>query len=145
MKIKFALDDGAFEPTKAHDVDAGFDLRIPTTQKVLRVGGNQSLIVDTGVHLNIPPNYVGMVKSKSGLFTKYGLFVTGVVDSGYDGSIVICIVNTTLNSYMFEKGDKIAQIVIMPIPIVEMQLVDSIDRFEVFSSRGSNGFGSSGR
>ena len=88
MKIK--LDEGAYKPTRAHEIDAGLDLYARETQIV---PAKESAIFDTGVHIEIPVGYVGMIKSKSGLNVKHGLSSEGVVDAGYTGSIVVKLYN----------------------------------------------------
>jgi dUTP pyrophosphatase len=137
MEFKVMLDENAKMPTKAHDTDAGFDLYTPK-RFTLRCGS--SATIDTGVHIEIPKGYVGFLKSKSGLNVKHGITGEGVVDAGYTGSIVAKLYNNghTLN---FEEGQKIIQIVFLPIPEVELVLTDSFEETE----RGDNGFGSSGK
>ncbi len=125
-------------PTKAHKADAGFDLYPPEYVTVEAFG---SATIDTGVHVEIPEGYVGFIKSKSGLNVKLGLRAEGVIDSGYTGSIVVKVYNDSIKAYTFARGDKITQLVILPIPHVELEKVDSLEDTE----RGSNGFGSSGR
>ena len=138
MKIKVMLDEGAKMPTKAHDADAGFDIYAPE-RTVVRV--NDSAEIDTGVHIEIPKGYVGFLKSKSGLNMKCGITGEGVVDSGYTGSIRAKLYNNGGMNVYLEAGQKIIQIVFLPIPEVELELTDS---FEV-SERGDNGFGSTGK
>lgn len=138
MKINVVLDDGAYMPEKAHEADAGFDLRTPG--KVI-IPPKSARIIPTGVHVEIPFGYVGFLKSKSGLNVKNGILCEGVIDSGYTGSIVVKLYNHGREEKVFEKGDKITQIVILPIPDVEMELVDRLENTE----RGNGGFGSSGR
>ena len=137
-KFRVMLDEGAKMPTKAHDADAGFDLYAPRAFTVLR---GASTIVDTGVHIEIPKGYVGFLKSKSGLNVKYGITGEGVIDAGYTGSIVAKLYNDGGNPVRFEEGQKIIQIVFLPIPEVELELTDSFAETE----RGENGFGSSGK
>lgn len=138
MKINVVLDDGAYMPEKAHEADAGFDLRTPG--KVI-IPPKSSGIIPTGVHIEIPFGYVGFLKSKSGLNVKNGILCEGVIDSGYTGSIVAKLYNHSREEKVFEKGDKITQIVILPMPDVEMELADRLEDTE----RGDGGFGSSGR
>ena len=140
MKIKFTLDPGAYAPEKAHDADAGYDLRTKknTTLEDCVLG----VVFDTGVHVEIPKGYVGYVQSKSGLNVRYGIICpTGTIDSGYTGSIKVKLYNLGSFVYAFRKGDKIAQLIIQPIADTELVQVDSLDETE----RGDNGFGSSGR
>lgn len=138
MKINIVLDNGAYMPEKAHEADAGFDLRTPS--KVI-IPAKSSRIIPTGVHIEIPFGYVGFLKSKSGLNVKNGILCEGVIDSGYTGSVVAKLYNQSNKEKVFEKGDKITQIVILPMPDVEMELVDRLEDTE----RGNGGFGSSGR
>lgn len=137
-KFRVMLDNGGKMPTKAHDADAGFDIYAPRAFTVLR---GSSTIIDTKVHIEIPKGYVGFLKSKSGLNVKYGITGEGVIDAGYTGSIVAKLYNNGRNPVRFEEGQKIIQIVFLPIPEVELELTDSFEETE----RGDNGFGSSGK
>lgn len=138
MKLKVVLDNGAYMPEKAHKSDAGFDLRTP---REVIIPPKSAEIIPTGVHIEIPFGYVGFLKSKSGLNVKNGILCEGVIDSGYTGSIIAKLYNQSNEEKVFEKGEKITQIVILPIPDVEMELVDRLEDTE----RGNGGFGSSGR
>ena len=137
MKIK--LEDWAIMPTRAHSTDAGLDLRTPFD---VAVPARSSVTIDTGVHIEIYHGLVGMLKSKSGLNVKHNITCEGVIDAGYTGSIVAKLYNNGDEDYHFKAGDKITQLVIMPVYIPnELQLVDNFEETE----RGDNGFGSSGR
>ena len=136
MKIK--LDNGAYMPERAHETDAGADLRAPHD---VTVGARGSVVIDTGVHIELPPNTVGMLKSKSGLNVKHGITSEGVIDVGYTGSIQVKLYNHSDKAYEVKAGDKISQLVVMPILIPSFELVDELEDTE----RGNNGFGSSGR
>ena len=142
MILKVKLDEGAFAPESAHKADAGYDLRTPI-DFVVRAG--DSAIVDTGVHVAIPEGYVGFLKSKSGLNVKHNLTGEGVIDSGYTGSIVVKLYNSSpwecIGDRYFKKGDKIIQLVLLPIIKPDIEIVDSLEDTE----RGDNGFGSTGR
>lgn len=141
MKIKYLVDEGGFAPEKAHDTDAGFDLRTPI-DFAMRDG--KPITIDTKLHVMIPKGYVGFIKSKSGLHVHYGITADGVVDAGYTGSIRVTL--TMLKEaapfyHNFKRGDKITQMVILPIPEVEMEETDTLEETE----RGANGFGSTGK
>lgn len=142
MKIK--LEDWAFVPLRAHTADAGLDLRTPKTV-FIPAGG--SALIDTGVHAEIPPRYVGFLKSKSGLNTKHGITSEGVIDSGYTGSIAVKLYNHGESDVCFEAGDKITQLVILPVHIPDhITIVESVDQlYDGKTERGENGFGSTGR
>ena len=147
MQIQFTLDKGAYKPTKAHATDAGFDLYAKEDQLL---GMNVSKI-DLGVHILIPAGFVGLVLPRSSMSNKGVIISTGVIDAGFTGSICVnarCqdwfygydanIDNETLKVY---AGERIAQIVIVPLPAIELQEVNELPK----TDRGSNGFGSSGK
>lgn len=138
--MKIILDVGAYLPTYAHDADAGMDLRTPVA---FIVPAHGSYTVDTGVHIQIPVGQVGFIKSKSGLNVKGGLTATGVVDSGFSGSIRVKLYNHSDEDYMFSRGDKITQLVLLYIAKPENGF-EVVDHFEE-TERGNNGFGSTGR
>lgn len=137
MKIK--LDKGAWMPTRAHSTDAGLDLYAMETKVVPALG---SAIFDTGVHVELPIGTAGFLKSKSGLNVKHGITSEGVIDAGYTGSIVAKLYNNSTADYTVRAGDKITQLVILPIyaPVLELTF-DELEETE----RGDGGFGSTGR
>lgn len=147
MRIK--LDEGAFKPLRAHEVDAGLDLRTPVAVTVppatmLPHGGIElgSAVIDTGVHVELPRGCYGKIESKSGLNVKHGIVsLGGVVDEGYTGSIVVKLYNTTSEPYKFSAGDKIAQLAIQTYIAPKLEFVDELAETE----RGACGFGSTGR
>lgn len=136
MKIK--LDKGAFIPVRAHGTDAGADLRSPIDTVVPAMG---SRVIDTGVHIQLPHGYVGMLKSKSGLNVKYGITSEGVIDEGYTGQIMVKLYNHSNYPYTVMRGDKITQLVIVPCEYLQFDLVDDLED----SERGDDGFGSTGK
>ncbi len=136
MKIK--LDDGAFVPTRAHEHDGGMDLYAVEDQIV---PANESAIFDTGVHVQLPSGTAGLLVSKSGLNVKHGLTSEGLIDEGYTGSIVVKLYNNSGFDYRVHRGDKISQLVILPIITPEVELVDELEDTE----RGTGGFGSTGK
>ena len=138
MKMKVMLDPGAFMPTRAHELDAGLDLYSPVDAVVYC---DDSSTIDTGVHVEIPAGYVGMIKSKSGLNVKHGIQSEGVIDSGYTGSICVKLYNHGNCAVRIDKGQKISQLVILPIITPELELADSMKA----TDRGNGGFGSTGK
>lgn len=136
--MKVRLDNGAYMPERAHATDAGADLKTPHDVTVLP---NSSVVIDTGVHIALPPNTVGMLKSKSGLNVKHGITSEGVIDVGYTGSIRVKLYNHSDKAYELKAGDKISQLVVMPILTPSFELVDELEKTE----RGDGGFGSTGR
>lgn len=137
-KLKIKLDPGAFLPLRAHPTDAGLDLRSPID---IYLPGRGSVVIDTGVHVQIPHGYFGALKSKSGLNVKHGIVSEGVIDEGYSGSIVTKLYNHSDMGYMIKRGDKISQLVIIPCVYPEPEEVDELEGGE----RGTDGFGSTGR
>lgn len=138
MKMKVVLDPGAIMPTRAHQLDAGLDLYSPVYAFVQK---DNSVTIDTGVHVEIPAGYVGMIKSKSGLNVNQGLLSEGVIDAGYTGSICVKLYNHGNFAVPIQEGQKISQLVILPIITPELELVDSLEDTE----RGNGGFGSTGK
>lgn len=98
-------------------------------------------VIDTGVHVAIPAGYVGFLKSKSGLNIVRGLTSDGTIDAGYTGSIRVKLYNHTGQWAKFDRGDKISQLVILPIITPEVEVVGELPETE----RGADGFGSTGR
>ena len=137
--MDYKLDEGARKPERAHPTDAGLDIYSRETKTVPARG---SRTFDTGVHILIPYGLVGFLKSKSGLNVKHGITSEGVIDAGYTGSICVKLYNNSDEDYTVQKGDKISQLVIMPIAH-DFEL-EEIEDFEV-TERGSGGFGSTGR
>lgn len=135
--MRVQLDEGAYLPERAHSTDAGVDLRTPT-RVVLRA--HDSVVVDTGVHVEIPHGCAGLLVSKSGLNTKCSITSTGLIDEGYTGSIAVKLYNHGGQLKVFKPGDKISQLVIIPVRYESIEQVDAISGGE----RGDNGFGSTG-
>lgn len=136
--MKVMLDPGATMPTRAHSTDAGLDI-YSREDVVIKPGESHKF--DTGIHMEIPAGYVGMLKSKSGLNVKHGITSEGVIDSGYTGSIVVKLYNLGKFPVYIQKGQKISQLVIMPIITPDLEKVDSLEDTE----RGNGGFGSTGK
>lgn len=136
--MKVMLDEGAFLPERGYEWDAGHDLRTP---KDVTIPARGSAKIDTGVHIDIPYGFVGMLKSKSGLNVKHNIIGEGVIDAGFTGSIVAKLYNLGDKDVVLEKGSKIIQIVIAPICTAGMEQVEYFEGGE----RGSNGFGSTGK
>lgn len=136
--MKIELDPGAKMPTRAHPTDAGLDLY---SMETVYVPAKESVVLDTGVHIELPDNTVGMLKSKSGLNVKHGITSEGVIDVGYTGSIRVKLYNHSGYDYLVHEGDKISQLVIMPILTPELEIVGKLEETE----RGNGGFGSTGK
>lgn len=136
MKIKIELDKNAILPVKSHATDAGFDLFL---YKDTTLFSNQTAKLDTGVHLMIPENHVGLILPRSSTSLSGITVFTGVIDSGYTGSIgIICV---SQNKKKLPAGTRIAQILVLPIPAIEFEQAPVSS---LATSRGSSGYGSTG-
>ena len=142
LEVKFLV--GAKKPTRANPTDAGLDLYALNGQ-ILQPGS--VTMVDTGVAVRIPTGYVGLLFQRSS-FTKYGISLAnavGVIDADYRGTIKVAFRNNNEESgYVIAEGDKIAQLVIMPIALPEIINFNGTDQQWVDTLRGVGGFGSTG-
>ncbi len=134
------ISDSAKLPTKAHPTDAGYDLYA----NLVYNNEYSQLVCTTGLAFEIPVGYVGLLFPRSSLH-KYNLSLSnavGVIDSGYRGevSFVFNYTDSKAFSKVYEAGDRIGQLIILPYPEVSFTLVDSLSE----SSRGAKGLGSSG-
>lgn len=136
--MEVMLDNGAYMPSRGHEADAGLDLRTP---KAVTVPAYGSVAVDTGVHVALPYGCAGLLVSKSGLNVRHGITSTGLIDEGYTGSIVVKLYNHSGEDYEFEAGDKVTQLVVVPVIREQLEQVSAFNLTE----RGDNGFGSTGR
>lgn len=136
--MNIMLDSTALMPKRGHSTDAGLDLLSPVDTVV---PAHRAVTVDTGVHIELPPNTAGFLKSKSGLNVKYGITSEGVIDVGYTGSIAVKLYNHSGMDYTVRRGDKISQLVVVNIDTPDLVLVDKLADTE----RGNGGFGSTGR
>ena len=137
--MKVMLDDGAFEPIRAHDTDAGLDLR---AKRSVRVPAHGSAVIPTGVHIELPEGTAGLMVSKSGLNVQHDITSTGLVDEGYTGEIMVKLYNHGEDSYQVNAGDKVSQLVVIPVLYEPVERVESL---EMDTERGSAGFGSTGK
>jgi dUTP pyrophosphatase len=135
------LDDGVLLPAAAHPGDAGLDL---SSRIDLVLGVGERAAIPTGVALSIPSGYAGLVIPRSGLARRHGVSLVnspGLIDSGYRGEIEVLVVNHGEEPVRFERGQRVAQLVIVAVPAVTFVEVHELDDTE----RGSQGFGSTGR
>lgn len=139
--IRVQLDQYAKAPSRAHDTDGGIDLYAPTDYPTFYIRSGRAATINTGVHIEIPEGYVGLIKSRSGLNIHQDLVCEGVIDAGYSGAVVVKLYNHGREKRRICQGEKIAQIVIVPCLTEEVEVVDQI----CGGARGENGFGSSGR
>jgi dUTP pyrophosphatase len=136
------LKDEACVPTRTHAGDAGLDLY---ACEAAHLGPGERWSVGTGVAVEIPEGHAGLVLPRSGLARDHGISVVnspGLIDAGYRGEVRVLLLNTDpANVFRIEPGERIAQLVIVPIAPAEPVEVESLGE----SARGDGGFGSSGR
>ena len=120
--------------------DAGFDVFAISAHSV---EPGQRALVDTGLHLEIPAGYVGLVKDRSSVASAGIHSLAGVIDSAYRGEIKILLANLGGRPYRIREGQKIAQLLVAPVHTETIELVDSLDDLSA-SERGAGGFGSTG-
>lgn len=140
MKINFKkLHSDTKVPSFAHATDAGFDL-FAIEDTTIAPGERKS--IPTGLALAIPDGYVGLIWDKSGISHKHGIkTIGGVIDAEYRGEILIGMINLSNESYTFEKGHKVAQMIIQERVYVDFEEVEELDE----TTRGAGGFGSTGK
>lgn len=136
--MKVFLDQIAILPTRAHSTDAGLDLYTPTACYVPAHG---SVVIETGVHIELPEGTYGSLQSKSGLNLKNIVSCGGTIDQGYTGQIKAKLYNLGDEDYFFSRGDKICQLVVQPCLYVP---VEQVFEWSNDTERGDNGFGSTG-
>ena len=139
IKIKL-LNESAILPEKQHDSDAGYDL-YSIEDVVLKP--NQIYKVKTGISIQIPNNYGGLVLPRSGLSSKHGISLIntpGLIDSGYRGELLIPLINHSSNEYTINQHERVAQLILIETPEVKIEVTSDLDD----SDREAKGFGSTG-
>lgn len=155
MDVK--LEEYAFMPERAYEDDGGADLFSPID---VLIEPGKSVCIDTGVHVKLPfevircksrdgdgdiykkRKTVGILAGKSGLATKHGITAfIGIIDFGYSGTITVMLTNTSDKPYQVSRGDKIAQLLVVPVITPRLNQIDTLWE----SERGDNGFGSTGK
>lgn len=133
------LDKDLPMPVYAHPGDACFDL---FSREQVTIQPNERVQIKTGLQMEIPDGHVGLIWDKSGLSHKAGLkTLGGVIDAGYRGEIMVGMINLSKEPYTFEKGNKVAQMIIQKREEVAIVEVDSLSD----TTRGKGGFGSTGK
>lgn len=134
------IEPNAKAPTYAYGTDAGMDL-YAFWKTVIPAKSRE--VVSTGIAVAIPRSYAGLIWDKSGIAVKQGLKVMGgVIDSGYRGEVLVCLLNTTDEDIVIEAHQKIAQMLIQPV--INANIIISEELPEAEDERGDKGFGSSG-
>ncbi len=138
--VPIALEPGTEEPTYASEGAAGMDLR---AAEEVELRPMERKLVPTGVRMAIPEGYEGQVRPRSGLAVKHGVSIVnspGTIDSDYRGQIQIILINLGQDVVRFNRGERIAQLVVAPVARARLVVVASLEE----SVRGEGGFGSTG-
>jgi dUTP pyrophosphatase len=143
VTLRFSrLTDGAREPSRAHDGDAGYDLY---AVEAATLGPGERASLGTGIAVAIPDGWAGLVLPRSGLASRHGITIPnapGLIDSGYRGEVRVLLLNTDPREpFEVAVGDRIAQLLLVRHEAPEVLEVESLDE----TVRGAGGFGSSGR
>lgn len=142
VKIK-KLSENAVIPTYGSEYSAGADLYACLESEVT-IGAGETYVVKTGIAMEIPTGYAGLIYARSGLATKRGLAPankTGIVDSDYRGEIMVALYNHSKEEQSIAPGERVAQLVITPFLTADFIEEDELSD----TKRGSGGFGSTGR
>jgi dUTP pyrophosphatase len=140
MKVKIKkISPDATLPSYAHTGDAGMDLYSSAT---ISLSPDERVQIPTGVSMEIPEGYTGLVWDKSGLSHRVGLkTIGGVIDAGFRGEVMVGMINLGKEPYTIEKGHKVAQMLIQKVDQVEIEEVNELSE----TPRGEGGFGSTGK
>ncbi len=142
VRIK-KLDEKATIPTYGSEFAAGADL-YACLEAPLTINPHETILVHTGVAMEIPTGFAGLIYARSGIASKRGLAPAnkvGVVDSDYRGEVMVALHNHSAIPQTIENGERIAQLVIAPYVVADFVVSDELDDTE----RGSGGFGSTGK
>lgn len=142
LKVK-RLREGVQLPQRQTDGSAGFDLHAAIDEPST-VSPGETLVVPTGLAMEIPQGYAGMIFTRSGLGVKHGMVVkngVGVIDSDYRGELRVALYNCDKEPYTVTPGERVAQLVLLPVGILPVTEVQELDE----TVRGTGGFGSTGK
>lgn len=146
VEVQVYVEPGAQAPEQATAGAAGWDLRARLMGMALVIAPGDRQLVHTGVRLALPFGYEGQVRSRSGLAKDHGIVVLnapGTIDGDYRGEVCVVLHNTSRTAYTVKPGERIAQLVIAPVPQVRLSVVDSVEALGS-TVRGDGGFGSTG-
>ena len=138
MKVKVRrISESAHIPERAYDNDAGADL---FSIEEVHIQPRSSAMIKTGIEIALPRKTCGIIWGKSSIESRGLIVIAGLIDEGYRGEIIVCMFNLTDNIQIIEKGQKIAQLVVLPVYYPKFKEVKELPR----SKRGIFGFGSTG-
>ena len=145
VKVKFKkLNENAVVPTYGSKFAAGADLYACTGGEEITIGAGETVLIKTGISMEIPEGYAGLIYARSGIATKRGLAPSnkvGVIDSDYRGEIMVSLHNHSNTAQSIADKERIAQLVIAPFLAVEFEEAEELSD----TVRGEGGFGSTGK
>jgi dUTP pyrophosphatase len=145
VRVQVKRLDGAQDlqlPTRASEQAAGVDLHA-AIQTPITIEPGERALVPTGIAIALPAGYEAQVRPRSGLAIRHGIALVnapGTIDADYRGEIKVILINHGAATVMFERGDRIAQLVVQRLPVVEWETVDELSA----TARGAGGFGHTG-
>lgn len=142
--MRFIAEGIDYFPKRGSEQAAGYDLKACINEEVLSIEPHHTIKVSTGIRIAIPEHYCGLILPRSGLAAKKGLRpanTPGLIDSDYRGDVIVALHNDTDEIQTIDKGERIAQLVIIPYMEINFEPVDNLDE----TNRGEGGFGSSGK
>ncbi len=141
LRIKI-LKNGASLPKRATEESAGLDLSA-LLENPVTINPREIVKIPTGIAIELEKGFAGLVYPRSGLSTKHGISLAncvGVIDSDYRGEILVAVINHSDTPFTINSGERIAQLVITPVMLPEIEITDNLNDTE----RGAGGFGSTG-
>lgn len=149
MRFRFAkVNPNAIAPKRAHATDAGMDFYVPNDFEPLTLKPGESCMVNSGIKVEVPFGYMGMFCNKSGIASKKNIiFGAHIIDSYYTGDVIINLHNIGLTNQLISPGDKIIQMVLVPVVPAVPDEVDADKLYEglyMDAVRGDKGFGATG-
>lgn len=146
MKLRVFKFDKHAKIGQPRQGDAGYDLYALNDVNLLPTdayGGITPTKIETGIAVSIPEGYAGLIWDKSGIASKGVKVFGGLIDSSYRGQVIVILANETSKPIKFEAGDKITQMIIVPVETPELEFVEYKDDLGT-TDRGEGGFGSTG-
>ena len=143
MKIKIVNKSNYDLPKYQSEGAAGFDIRVNIDYLLKIFRHSMTELLPTGLYVEIPKGYEGEIRPRSGLACKHGITLANApatIDSDYRGEIKVCLVNNSNEDYVLKPGERVCQMLIKPVIQAEFEEVDTLEA----TTRGQNGFGSSG-
>lgn len=130
-------------PTRGTSKSAGLDFYVPNDYPETMIGPDESILIPSGIRVQIPDGYMLMAANKSGVCTKTGLIKGAeIIDEDYEGEVHIHLINTSLYSTMVTPGQKVVQMILVPVSYDGVEVVDQLESRN--TERGAGGFGSTG-